>query len=129
MRFDLKTPCKHCPFRADKTAIRFSCRERAEEIEETAYRWGFPCHKSAEYIEDEDGSGGYHASDKAQHCIGAIIMYLRQDEMCWPGINNDEELAERLRNQVDWSAPVFDAVDDFLDANTKPAHLPHHGDE
>lgn len=34
MRFDLKTPCKNCPFRTDDTAIRFSCRERAEEIEE-----------------------------------------------------------------------------------------------
>ena len=27
MRFDLRAPCKNCPFRTDATAIRFTGRE------------------------------------------------------------------------------------------------------
>ena len=47
MRFDLKEPCTHCPFRSDDTRITFRGRERTEEIEEGAYRRDFPCHLSA----------------------------------------------------------------------------------
>lgn len=123
MRYDLKTPCKHCPFRNDATRIKFSCRERAEEIEESAYRNGFPCHKSADHIEDEDAadgeSGGYVEGEKSQHCVGFIIMQLKGGEDTWPGLDNDEDLAERLRNQVDWDAPVFDSPDDFIEANSQ----------
>lgn len=120
MRYDLKTPCKNCPFRTDETAIRFASRARAEEIEETAYRNGFPCHLSAEHVEEEDdplGEGGFYATEDGQHCIGAIIMYMRSGETCWPGLGNDEELVERLRGQIDEAAPVFETPEDFLDAN------------
>lgn len=41
----LKKPCLHCPFSKHPERIRFTCRERAEEIEEIAYRQGFPCHE------------------------------------------------------------------------------------
>lgn len=36
----------------------------------------------------------------------------------WPGIGNDEELAERLQEQIDWKAPVFDSAEDFFEANS-----------
>lgn len=124
MKYDLKTPCKNCPFRTDESAIRFRCRERAEEIEEQAYRNGFPCHLSAEHIEAEDdtlGEGGYYASESSQHCVGAIIMYLKSGEYTWPGIGNDEALGERLADQVDWDAPVFENETDFIEANDKEA--------
>lgn len=78
MRFDLKTPCKNCPFRSDATAIRFACRERAQEIEESAYRNGFPCHLSAVDTSDEDEeNGGYTFGENTQHCAGYIIMQLK----------------------------------------------------
>ena len=119
-RYDLKTPCKNCPFRSDDTGIRFRCVERAEEIEESAYRNGFPCHLSAELIEDEHvhGDGGYAFGAETQHCVGFIIMQLR--ESCgspWPGIDNDDDLLARLEEQVDWDAPVFHSRDEFLAAN------------
>lgn len=119
MRYDLKKPCKNCPFRTDKTRITFASRERAEEIEETAYRHGFPCHKSAEFKESDDyGNDGYYAGENTQHCAGAIIMYLNDDEYAWPGVDNDEELVERLRNKMDMKSPVFMGPDAFLDANS-----------
>lgn len=124
MRYDLKTPCKNCPFRSDGTAIRFSCRDRAAEIEESAYRNGFPCHLSAELIEDDktwDGeSGGYVAGENTQHCVGYIILQLKDSGggSPWPGIDNDDSLLERLEGAVNLDAPVFDSVDDYLAANS-----------
>lgn len=120
MEYDLKTPCKNCPFRTDETRITFQCRERAEEIEEQAYRLGFPCHLSAVCIEDPFGEEGFHPGENTQHCIGAIIMYIKSGEDCWPGIDNDEDLVVRLWDQIDLNAPVFESPDDFLDANTYP---------
>ncbi len=121
MEYDLKTPCKNCPFRTDETRITFSCRERAEEIEEQAYRLGFPCHLSSDYEEETAYSdGGFVEGEKTQHCIGAIIMYMKSGESCWPGIDNDEDLVVRLWDQIDEHAPVFDSPEAFLDANTCP---------
>src|SRR5271157_953380 len=122
MRFDLKTPCRNCPFRSDETGIRFSCRERAQEIEESAYRNGFPCHLSAvevEYVCTWDGeSGGFVAVESTQHCVGYIILQLKDGGgSTWPGIGNDEDLLARLESQVDLDAPVFADVDEYLAAN------------
>lgn len=121
MRYDLKTPCKNCPFRTDATAIRFAARERAEEIEESAYRHGFPCHLSAEIVEDEDGgSSGYVAGRDTQHCVGYAIMRLNEDEWAeegWPGIGNDDRIAARIASRVDRDAPVFKNTDEFFAAN------------
>jgi hypothetical protein len=116
MRFDLKTPCKNCPFRTDETAIRFQCRERAEEIEELAYRRGFPCHLSADI--DEDAGYEFARDGKTQHCAGALLMYLHEGESSTPGTGNNEDLFERLAERMDFHAPVFQSIDDFLDANT-----------
>lgn len=120
MKFDLKTPCKNCPFRTDATAIRFSCEERAQEIEESAYRNGFPCHLSAvDTSEDDEENGGYTFGENTQHCAGAIIMFLKDGNDCgWPGIGNNERLAERLAMKMDFDAPVFESSEAFIQANS-----------
>jgi hypothetical protein len=120
MRFDLKEPCENCPFRSDATRITFSCRERAEEIEESAYRNGFPCHKTAVDTSDDDPeNGGYvfRSNGKTQHCIGALMMFMADGYSSTPGTGNDDELFERLSARVDWKAPHFASVEDFLNAN------------
>lgn len=118
MRFDLKKPCLNCPFRNDSTRITFACRERAEEIEESAYRNGFPCHLSAVNEEDDDGeSSGYVFGENTQHCVGYIIMQLKSCLGAWPGIGNDDELLDRLSAQVDMTSPVFESEDEFIAAN------------
>ena len=115
---DLKRPCTHCPFRSDETGIRFFNRERAEEIEESAYRNGFPCHLTAVYVEDDFfGNSGYHMGDESSHCAGYTIMQIKEGNGPWPGIDNDEELLARLEDHIDWDAPVFDSVEDYLSAN------------
>lgn len=118
--YQLKRPCKHCPFSPEKTAIRFADRSRAEEIEESAYRNGFPCHKSAVNHEDDEGeSSGFTFGPGTQHCAGAAMMFIADGNECgWPGINNDEDLADRISQHVDWDAPHFKSTEDFLDANT-----------
>lgn len=117
--YQLKRPCKNCPFAPTKTRITFSCKERAEEISESAYRNGFPCHLSARHIEDDEGEGGFVFGENTQHCVGAIMMFLADGNDGWPGIFNDDDLAERLRDHVDWKAPHYDSEQDFIDANTK----------
>ena len=119
-RYDLRTPCRNCPFRSDETRIRFSCRERAEEIEESAYRNGFPCHLSAELVEDDEEweSNGYVFGDATQHCAGYILMQLHESSGdAWPGMGNDEELLERLEQRMNLEAPVFHSIEEFLAAN------------
>lgn len=119
--FKLKRPCKHCPFAPTKTRIVFSCKERAEEIAESAYRNGFPCHESATCVEDDNGdSNGYVFGPKTQHCAGAIMMFIRDSHTAWPGLDNDEDLVEKLEAHMDWKAPHFETEEDFIAANATP---------
>jgi hypothetical protein len=112
----LKRPCKNCPFTPTETRIRFACKVRAEEIAESAYRNGFPCHLSAvDTSDDDEERGGYVFGEKTQHCAGAIMMFLRdQSGDPWPGIGNDEELAELLERYMDWKAPHYESEEDFI---------------
>lgn len=120
MKFDLKTPCKNCPFGNTPTRITFSCRERAEEIEESAYRHGFPCHLSARDTSDEDEEGGFVFAENTQHCVGALLMWLKGDGSGnVPYENLDESEQERIGDRLDWKAPVFEGADAFIDANTE----------
>jgi hypothetical protein len=114
-RLDLRVPCKNCPFANRSTRITFACRERAEELEESAYRNGFPCHLSARDTSDEDPEeGGFVFGEKTQHCAGAIGMFLNDGYDTTPGLNNEEL-------EGDWSEAcnaAFESVEAFLDANT-----------
>ena len=122
-RYDLKTPCKNCPFRNDDTRIVFAARERAEEIAEGAYRNGFPCHLSAEYIEDDLGdTDGFEFGQDTQYCAGHMILMLKDNcEGAWPGIDNDEGLVEWVADRIGdyWNAPVFETEEDFINANSE----------
>jgi hypothetical protein len=115
-RLDLRVPCKNCPFADRDTRIKFACRERAEEIAESAYRNGFPCHLSATDTSDEDEEfGGYVFGEKTQHCAGAIGMFLNDGYSEWPGLDNEEPPG-------DWSEAqkaAFDSEEAFIEANAR----------
>lgn len=117
----LRKPCKHCPFAPTDTRITFSGPERAMEIAESAYRDGFPCHESATLHEDEDGErNGFVFGAKTQHCAGAAMMFLQQgSSRAWPGIGNDQELADKLVEALDWDAPHYKCEANFVRANTR----------
>lgn len=110
MNFDLKTPCKHCPFRTDvKPFLRF---ERAVDIaiSITDHDRSFPCHKTTRH--DDDGE--YVPTQKEQHCAGASIML---EKMRMP--NQMMRIASRGaydRNALDMDAPVYENVDAMLRA-------------
>ena len=123
-QFRMKRPCTYCPFRNDETRLRFATRDRAVEIEESAYRYGFPCHETAVIIEADEElfEDGYCMGPDSQHCAGYAIMRLNETEgQPWPGIDNDEDIAEALCERLDFDAPVFETTDDFLEANDKEA--------
>lgn len=127
MKFDLIRPCENCPFADTPTRIKFAARERAEEIEETAYREGFVCHDHAEFV-DEDDEGfreeGFHPrlDGSSQHCFGAVAMYLKQSTANVPwqeAIEEDEDLEERWWSRVDMNAlaTIWEDEEAFMDAN------------
>ena len=115
MRYDLKRPCKNCPFSPAETRIRFATLERAEEIEESAYRRGFPCHLSAVDTSDDDEDGGFVAGENTQLCMGAAMMYVASGTGPWPGIDNDEDIADAISQNADWNAPHYEGEQEFLD--------------
>lgn len=119
MKFDLKTPCKNCPFMNTKDGIKFSCRERAEEIEEQAYRHGFPCHLSAVDTSDKDEDGGFVFGSDTQHCAGALLVFLKDGyDGNVPFENLSERMQDRIRDRLNWNAPTYDSVEAFLTAST-----------
>ena len=64
--------------------------------------------------------GNLRFGEQTQHCAGYLLLQLRDSAgMPWPGIGNDEDLADRLAEQLDWNAPVFETVEEFLEANTE----------
>lgn len=84
MHFDLKRPCKDCPFRKD--VVGYLKKGRAQEILDAILREDqtFTCHKTitGERIEDESGEPiAYAPGVKDQHCAGALIMEKRYG---WP---------------------------------------------
>jgi hypothetical protein len=120
-QLQLRKPCRNCPFRNGPERITFACRERAEEIEESAYRNGFPCHLSAEldeYIPDDtdEPEEGYFFGPRTQHCAGAAAMWIKDGEETWPGIGNRELPDDYMAALMETDA--FDSVTAFLEANS-----------
>lgn len=125
MKFDLIQACKLCPFRKGEGRITFACRERAEEIDEIAYREGFVCHEHSEHIEGDGEESGYFTfrdDGSSQHCFGALAMYLRNGDstVVWEGATErDGKLEEywwdRVRDKT--FAEIFESPEAFLEAN------------
>lgn len=116
MNFDLKKPCKLCPFRTDCPANRPG-EDRAEEIAEsiTTRQQSFPCHETTEFDDDGDRKLG---NKKEQHCAGAMILLERLGEP-----NQMMRIAERLRlydsEALDMCQPVFDSPEDFIEHHSE----------
>ena len=116
-----------CPFANTKGRITFRGRERAEEIEETAYREGFVCHEHAEYVENHvlEEDGYYPREDgSSQHCFGAIAMYLHEGggNVPWEhATEEDEGLETRWWDRVKLKdyKQCFDGPEEFIEANAE----------
>ena len=98
--------------------IRFACRERAEEIEESAYRNGFVCHEHATCVEGEDGEEGFtFGEDGEQHCVGALLMNLYDGNGNVPFEWLPEGEQDRIQSRLDFEYGTFyEGATEFLDS-------------
>ena len=73
----------------------------------------FTCHETT--VPDESDEGEMKDGPNAQHCGGALIILEKLERP-----NQMMRIAERLgfydRRKLDMHAPVFDSIEDFIDA-------------
>lgn len=126
MKYDLKKPCKTCPF---VIAHEFPLRaDRIEEIRDC--RSTFSCHNTVDYDdidgqefdwEDEDGEeyGAYRDTSEEQHCLGFLIVAWSE----WGGFDQLQAMAARAgmfkpeELPTPEEAGVFETWQDMIDAN------------
>lgn len=68
MKFTRAEPCGECPF-----LKKFEKGYELDTLEEFA-AGAFPCHKTAELVEDDDGHAKYHIARHSTACAGALIF-------------------------------------------------------
>jgi hypothetical protein len=111
--FNLKRPCKMCPFRTDCMEGWLGA-ERAQGIANslTMDQATFACHETTT-------ASGASGNDE-QHCAGALLV-LKRDGQAPPQL---ARIAERLGrfdpSALDEASPVFDSIEEFVR---------HHGGE
>lgn len=116
MKFELKRPCKDCPFRNDKPHHKgWLGKERATAIYQNLLDGGnFPCHKTHDYLKD-DGNGFTH-QEGHQFCAGALIMLENEKTACQ---SQALRMAVGLRlynpSNLDKNSPIFKSGDEFID--------------
>lgn len=72
MNFNLKRPCSNCPFIKGTTMeLQPGRMEGIVETLQSDYSV-FPCHKTTQHGEDEDGESITVPHDKEQACMGAL---------------------------------------------------------
>ena len=130
MNYDLKRPCKSCPF---VIAHEFCLRpERIEEIRDC--RAEFSCHNTVDYdaieedaeyedFDDEDGAWGQasaHRSTQGEsHCYGHLVLTWSE----WNGFDQLQAMAARagLFSPKELPTPedagVFETWDEMIQAN------------
>jgi hypothetical protein len=109
MKYDLKTPCAHCPFRSDvKPYIH---PERVEEI----IGQPFSCHKTTTCKD----RGNDHP--EAQHCAGSLILHEKMEKP-----HQMMRIMERLggydRTKLNMDAPVYDDANAMISAHEDYEH-------
>lgn len=98
MKFDLKKPCKDCPFIKGSSTNRTLSKERLDGIVDDISNndMTFTCHKTLNLPEREQ-----------QHCAGALIYLEREDNP-----NQMMRIAERLglydRRELNMTADIID---------------------
>lgn len=76
--FNLKQPCRDCPFRVDIPGYLRGSRARGiiDDLLNNDMQ-GFPCHKTIETVDGEDGFCETIATDESQQCAGGLLLLLK----------------------------------------------------
>lgn len=118
MKMDLIHPCSQCPFRRDISS--YLTQDRAADIVDsiTTRQGTFSCHKTNEFDYDDEGNSIVIETEDTQHCAGAMILLEKLNQpnqwMRWM-----ERLGMYDRGKLDMNAPVFDSLEDFIEAQKK----------
>lgn len=74
----MKEPCGPCPYSRVKTLWLHP--ERAADFAYNAINpySDFPCHKTADVIEDEEGSGEFHFGRRSLTCNGFLSLQCNE---------------------------------------------------
>lgn len=125
MKFRLKNPCRDCPFRNDRPTPFFGRdahgEARATELAASfADNHLFPCHKTADWDEDDDGTVHQVRTERTSGCAGMVIMAGHD-----PRGSNILRISERL-GMLDWAninmeAPVYRGYSAFIADHTAGA--------
>lgn len=106
--FNLKHPCKNCPFRRGQGECFRLSRLRLREIIKGV---AFQCHKTVDYSEDEPSSG-----DKPQQCAGLMALLHREGKP-----NQIIQVAERLGHldpsSIDPKEQAYSSIDEMYRAH------------
>lgn len=101
MKYSMTKPCDACPFLDTPNMKRGFTLRRLKEFASGQ----FPCHQTADAVEDEDGFSEYQANDNSLHCAGALIFNEKRDTP-----NQMMRICERLgvydRTKLDMDASV-----------------------
>jgi len=105
----MKSPCKHCPFRNDVKP--FLHPDRAEQIAYAALNPynDFPCHKTTEHCEDDEGDSDIVRVETSKECAGFLTLRAQAGERIPKGFEpaweicyiDPYEMAEAYQNEWD----------------------------
>lgn len=127
--FNLKRPCKDCPFRTDlpEHTKGWLGEQRASEIIHSVLRMGmsFPCHKTTSGARDTDDEGNltpYVYDRSTKQCAGAAILQIKTGNT-----SAYMQVAERLgwtkeieaMKSLELDSPVFATGDDFISYHSR----------
>lgn len=105
MKFNLKKPCGHCPFRSNITP--FLTTQRADEICNVVLKEDkvFWCHETLDQI-------------IGSHCAGALILTTKENAP-----NQMQQVAERLGlhdpSKLDLESPVYGSHNEMVEAHKR----------
>lgn len=88
MKYAMTQPCDACPFLDTPNNRRGFTLRRLQEF---ASAGTFPCHKTAETVEDEDGHSEFRATEDSVVCAGMLIFNEKRDQP-----NQMMRISERL---------------------------------
>lgn len=102
MKYTMTMPCSQCPFLNTPNMRRGFTLQKLNEFA----RGAFPCHQTADLIEDDEGeSSGFTANENSQHCAGALIFNEKRNQP-----NQMMRICERIgmydRTKLDMTANV-----------------------
>ncbi len=112
MKFNLKRPCKDCPFLKSNGYLR---RTRAIEIAEVLRNdASFSCHKTVDYSVDSEHRSCEHDS----FCAGALVVMDNEDNLFMNvlprlGALLDDFRPEELRGHDD----AFESLEAFIEGH------------